>query len=144
MFKAPRERTDRRGITEGAAVARVGVTRPRHLIARWYSQQRAKHRLKSLGRESPPALTSIMRAARPVLRMLGRFRPGLQMHTPEESGQALAQLTLATATPPPGHVYASLVRGQLTYPTPSELAQNDEARDKRVSSNSRWRRKTQE
>jgi hypothetical protein len=48
--------------------------------------------------------------------MLGHFRPELHMHTPEESGQALAQLALGTATPPPGHVYASLVRGQLTYP----------------------------
>jgi len=84
----------------------------------------------SLGRESPPILTSVMRAARPVLRMLRHVRPELHMHTPEESREALAQLPLGTVTPPPGHVYAAFVRGRLTYPAPSELAQRDEARDR--------------
>jgi NAD(P)-dependent dehydrogenase (short-subunit alcohol dehydrogenase family) len=84
----------------------------------------------SLGREAPRTVAFVLRGARPIFWLLGHFRPELHMHTPEQSGEALSQLALGTATPPSGHVYASLVRGQLTYPDPSELAQSDEARDR--------------
>jgi NAD(P)-dependent dehydrogenase (short-subunit alcohol dehydrogenase family) len=83
----------------------------------------------SLGRESPTA-AKVMHAARPILWVVGLFRSQFHMHTPKQAGEALSQLALGTATPPPGHIYASLVRGQLTYPDPSELAQSDEARDR--------------
>jgi hypothetical protein len=36
---------------------------------------------------------------------------------------------LGEINPPAGRVYASLVKGQLTFPDPSALAQSDEARD---------------
>jgi NAD(P)-dependent dehydrogenase (short-subunit alcohol dehydrogenase family) len=84
----------------------------------------------SLGRESSPTTARVMRAAKPIFWVAGRFRPQFHMHTPEQSGEALSQLAIGAATPPGGHVYASLVRGQLTYPDPSDLAQNDEARDR--------------
>ena len=51
------------------------------------------------------------------------------MSTPEHAGDILAQLADRTLTPPPGRVYASLVRGQLTYPDPSALAQDPAARE---------------
>ena len=53
------------------------------------------------------------------------FYPG----TPERAGEALAQLALGAVRPPAGRVYASLVRGELTFPDPSKLALNDRARD---------------
>jgi hypothetical protein len=42
----------------------------------------------------------------------------------------LAALALGSVALPPGRVYASLVKGELTYPDPSELARSDEARDR--------------
>jgi hypothetical protein len=51
------------------------------------------------------------------------------MNTPEHAGEILAQLADGTVTPPVGHVYASLVRGNLGYPAPSRLAQDPAARD---------------
>lgn len=49
---------------------------------------------------------------------------------PERAGEVLAGLVLGTMVPPPGRIYASLVRGELTFSDPSELARNDEARDR--------------
>jgi hypothetical protein len=57
-----------------------------------------------------------MRALRPVFILASRLQPQLYMNTPEHAGEALAQLADVTLTPPAGRVYASLVRGQLTYP----------------------------
>ncbi len=54
------------------------------------------------------------------------FHPG----SPERAGEALAQLALGSVSPPEGHVYASLVRGELTFPEPSTLARSDDARDR--------------
>jgi len=68
-------------------------------------------------------------ALRPVLRFLSLFLSQLYMSTPEQSGDALAQLVLGHVTPPPGNVYASHVRGKITFPEASKLAQNDDARD---------------
>jgi hypothetical protein len=51
------------------------------------------------------------------------------MNTPEHAGEILVQLTSGTVTPPAGRVYASLVRGKLAYPAPSQLAQDPAARD---------------
>jgi len=36
---------------------------------------------------------------------------------------------LGEINPPAGRVYASLVRGEITFPDPSVLAQSDEAMD---------------
>ncbi|MEW5250345.1 SDR family NAD(P)-dependent oxidoreductase [Microbulbifer sp. 2201CG32-9] len=64
-----------------------------------------------------------------LLRLGSNFIPMMYPGSPERAGEALAQLTLGEATPPEGRVYASLVRGELTYPDPSELASDDDARD---------------
>ena len=72
---------------------------------------------------------AVMVALRPVLRFLSLFLSQLYMSTPEQSGDALAQLVLGHVTPPPGNVYASHVRGKITFPEASKLAQNDDARD---------------
>ena len=70
-----------------------------------------------------------MIAMRPVLRFLSLFLSQLYMSTPEQSGDALAQLVLGQVTPPPGRVYASHVRGKITFPDSSKLGQRDDARD---------------
>jgi NAD(P)-dependent dehydrogenase (short-subunit alcohol dehydrogenase family) len=77
-----------------------------------------------------PALGGLLAAAlRPVLRFLSLFLPQLYSSTPEQSGEVLAQLVSGQVTPPPGRVYASHVRGKITFPDPSTLAQSDDARD---------------
>jgi NAD(P)-dependent dehydrogenase (short-subunit alcohol dehydrogenase family) len=77
-----------------------------------------------------PALGGLLAAAaRPVLRFLSLLLPQLYSSTPEQSGEVLAQLVLGQVTPPPGRVYASHVRGKITFPDPSKLAQSDDARD---------------
>jgi hypothetical protein len=71
----------------------------------------------------------IMTALRLPLRLMSLFLPQLYMNTPEQSGEALAELVLGRVTPPEGRVYASHVRNKITFPDPSKLAQSDEARD---------------
>jgi len=67
---------------------------------------------------------------RPILRFVSFFfLHQLYVHTPEQSGEALAELVLRQVNPPSGRVYASHVRGKLTFPDPSKLAQSDDARD---------------
>lgn len=61
--------------------------------------------------------------------VLSRFNGAFSPGTPERAGEALAQLALGTVTPPRGRVYASLVKGEITFPDPSELARNDDARE---------------
>ena len=82
-----------------------------------------------LSRDFPAALRQVMRALRPVFILASRLRPSLYMNTPEHAGGILAQLADGTLTPPPGHIYASLVRGHLAYPDPSPLAHDPAARD---------------
>ena len=82
-----------------------------------------------LSRAFPAALSRAMSALRPVFILLSRLRPQLYMNTPEHAGDVLAQLADGTITPPAGRVYASLVRGQLTFPDPSALAQDPAARE---------------
>jgi NAD(P)-dependent dehydrogenase (short-subunit alcohol dehydrogenase family) len=53
------------------------------------------------------------------------LRPLTGMNTIEQAGNAIADLGLGTIVPPPGRIYASLVKGKLTWPDPSYLAQND-------------------
>lgn len=52
--------------------------------------------------------------------------PLARLATVEQAGDALADLALGRAVPPPGRVYASLVRRQVTWPDPSELARRDD------------------
>jgi NAD(P)-dependent dehydrogenase (short-subunit alcohol dehydrogenase family) len=85
----------------------------------------------SLVRASPFAQVMIhSRLLHVLLSVASRFKPALYPGTPERAGEALAQLTLGTVRPPDGRIYASLVRGEITFPDPSELARSDEARDR--------------
>jgi NAD(P)-dependent dehydrogenase (short-subunit alcohol dehydrogenase family) len=66
---------------------------------------------------------------RALLWVLGRFNDALHGGTPERAGEALAQLSLGTVRLPAGRIYASVVKGEITFPNPSALARSDEARD---------------
>jgi NAD(P)-dependent dehydrogenase (short-subunit alcohol dehydrogenase family) len=52
--------------------------------------------------------------------------PLLQLNTVAQAGSILAQLALGEISPPEGRIYASLVKRQLTWPDPSELARRDD------------------
>ena len=54
-------------------------------------------------------------------------RPLAGINTIEQAGNAIADLGLGMIVPPTGRIYASLVKGKLTWPDPSELAQSDAA-----------------
>ena len=79
-----------------------------------------------LSRDAPRPMRVLIRI---ILPLLSIFKPQFRSGTPERAGEALAQLTLGEIIPPASRVYSSLVRGQLTFPDPSALAQSDEARD---------------
>lgn len=49
------------------------------------------------------------------------------VNTMEQAGNALADLGLGMIEPPTGRIYASLVKGRVTWPDPSALAQSDAA-----------------
>jgi NAD(P)-dependent dehydrogenase (short-subunit alcohol dehydrogenase family) len=70
--------------------------------------------------------TSLFRAwpwwAKLMMGVASKLRP---VNTLEQAGNALADLGLGTIVPPSGRIYASLVKGKLTWPDPSELAQSD-------------------
>jgi NAD(P)-dependent dehydrogenase (short-subunit alcohol dehydrogenase family) len=48
-------------------------------------------------------------------------------NTVKQAGDAIADLGLGKTVPPSGRIYASLVKGKLTWPDPSDLAQSDTA-----------------
>jgi NAD(P)-dependent dehydrogenase (short-subunit alcohol dehydrogenase family) len=59
--------------------------------------------------------------------VMGRImRPVARLATVEQAGDALVDLALGRAVPPAGRIYASLVKRQLTWPTPAPLAQRDD------------------
>jgi NAD(P)-dependent dehydrogenase (short-subunit alcohol dehydrogenase family) len=72
--------------------------------------------------------TSLFRAwpwwAKSMMAMAAMLRP---LNTIEQAGNAIADLGLGTIVPPSGRIYASLVKGKLTWPDPSELAQSGTA-----------------
>jgi NAD(P)-dependent dehydrogenase (short-subunit alcohol dehydrogenase family) len=75
--------------------------------------------------------TSLFRAwpwwAKLMMAVASKLRP---VNTIEQAGNAIADLGLGTIVPPSGRIYASLVKGKLTWPDPSELAQSDTAMKK--------------
>ena len=62
-----------------------------------------------------------------MMALASLVRPLAGINTIEQAGNAIADLALGTIVPPTGHIYASLVKGTLTWPDPSELAQDDTA-----------------
>lgn len=65
----------------------------------------------------------------PIFRIVGRFKPAFAIGSPERAGEVLALLATGEVAPPTGQVYVSLVRGEITFPEPSQLAQDDAVRD---------------
>jgi NAD(P)-dependent dehydrogenase (short-subunit alcohol dehydrogenase family) len=59
--------------------------------------------------------------------MIGVASKLRSVNTLEQAGYAVADLGLGTIVPPSGRMYASLVKGKLTWPDTSELAQSDTA-----------------
>jgi NAD(P)-dependent dehydrogenase (short-subunit alcohol dehydrogenase family) len=59
--------------------------------------------------------------------MMGVASKLRSVNTVEQAGYAIADLGLGTIVPPSGRLYASLVKGKLTWPDTSELAQSDTA-----------------
>ena len=59
--------------------------------------------------------------------MIGVASKLRSVNTLEQAGYAVADLGLGTIVPPSGRIYASLVKGKLTWPDTSELAQSDTA-----------------
>jgi NAD(P)-dependent dehydrogenase (short-subunit alcohol dehydrogenase family) len=87
-----------------------------------------------LGRAESQRMAPPRAAPNPVVRatlgLVSRFKSAFYPGTLERAGEVLAQLALGTVTTPPGRIYASLVKGELTFPDPSALARSDEARDR--------------
>jgi NAD(P)-dependent dehydrogenase (short-subunit alcohol dehydrogenase family) len=75
--------------------------------------------------------TSLYRAwprwAKLMMASASLVRPLAGINTIEQAGNAIADLGLGTIVPPTSRIYASLVKGKLTWPDPSELAQSDTA-----------------
>jgi NAD(P)-dependent dehydrogenase (short-subunit alcohol dehydrogenase family) len=75
--------------------------------------------------------TSLFRAwpwwAKLPMVVASMLRPLTGMNTIEQAGSAIADLGLGTIVPPTGRIYASLVKGKLTWPDPSDLAQSNKA-----------------
>jgi NAD(P)-dependent dehydrogenase (short-subunit alcohol dehydrogenase family) len=75
--------------------------------------------------------TSLYRAwpwwAKLMMASASIVRPLAGINTIEQAGNAIADLGLGTSVPPTSRIYASLVKGKLTWPDPSELAQSDTA-----------------
>lgn len=74
-------------------------------------------------------LKIIVTTIRPLFQFISIFKPAFFMGTAKRSGEVLAALALGKAVPPKGKLYASLVRGKLTFPPPSQLAQDNSLRD---------------
>ena len=75
--------------------------------------------------------TSLYRAwpwwAKLMMASASLVRPLAGINTIAQAGNAIADLGLGIVVPPTGRIYASLVKGRLTWPDPSELAQSDAA-----------------
>ncbi|WP_379026077.1 SDR family NAD(P)-dependent oxidoreductase [Parapedobacter deserti] len=66
---------------------------------------------------------------RPLSQVVSLFKPPFFVGTPQRAGGTLAALASKEIRLPGGRVYASLVRGKITFPNPSQLAQSDKVRD---------------
>jgi len=62
-----------------------------------------------------------------LLMNIGKWvRPMAGINTVVQAGDAIADLALGRIVPPSGRLYASLVKGKLTWPDPSDLARRDD------------------
>lgn len=65
----------------------------------------------------------------PIMRLVGVFKPQFYVGSVQRAGEALAELSLNKVVPPQNKFYASLVKGKITFPNPSKLAQTNEAKE---------------
>lgn len=84
--------------------------------------------LGSSNREQPRMPNNFF--TRGIVHTLSLFNHAFYPGSPERAGEVLAQVALGKIVPPPPKMYVSLVRDEVTFPEPSELARNDELRDK--------------
>ena len=77
-----------------------------------------------LQRRAPLFIRLLISTLRPII------VPLLRMNKPAQAGQVLADLALGQIAPPPGRLYASLVKRQLTSPETSDLAKRDDEMNK--------------
>lgn len=80
-----------------------------------------------LMRELPGPVQALTPLVHRVLGLVSRVRPAFYVNDPQTAGTALAGLADGSITPPPGRLYGSMVRGELTWPDPSALAQDPQA-----------------
>lgn len=82
-----------------------------------------------MGKQSPLTKALVTVLVRPLLSLASLFVPFLYVGKPEHAGETLAELALGKKVPPANRIYASLVRGKLKFPDPSDLALKNEVRD---------------
>jgi hypothetical protein len=120
---------------EGAGVEPVGVS-TQHCVVERLSGIRRLKKLARVGEVAPRCLYLRRIVGRALLLVPSDHRCGLEVFGDIKGGEpvvdaadtnAIADLGLGMIVPPPGRIYASLVRGRLTWPDPSELAQSDAA-----------------
>lgn len=73
-------------------------------------------------------IKSVVIVLRPLFYAASFFKPAFFMGTAKQSGENLAKLVLGEIIIPAGKIYASLVKGRITFPKPSELAQDKNTR----------------
>jgi NAD(P)-dependent dehydrogenase (short-subunit alcohol dehydrogenase family) len=69
-------------------------------------------------------LVTVMMAT--VFRVVALFKPEFTRGTAENAGRKLADVAEGKIVFPPGRMYVSLVKGEPTFPEPSELSRNPE------------------
>lgn len=82
-----------------------------------------------MGKQSAFIKTVLPILIRPLFHVVSMFKPAFFMGTAKRSGEALAELAMGKVTLPTGKIYTSLVKGKLTFPNPSQLAQDNNTRD---------------
>lgn len=82
------------------------------------------------GRDGSAVQRMIVRLmTRTIFPVIGLFKPEFNMNSAAHSGKMLADVALGKIEPPSGHIYVSLVKGEPTFPAPSELARSKEAQE---------------
>ena len=82
-----------------------------------------------MGKQSAFMKVMITFLIRPILYVVSMYKPFLFVGKAEHAGKTLAALALGKVTLPKDKIYASLVRGKVKFPNPSQLAQNNAIRD---------------
>lgn len=83
----------------------------------------------NLGGRSPQAKRIFSAVVVPLFAVVGLFKPEYSAGKPARAGEVLAGLTTGTITPPDDKIYTSVLKGQVTYPQPADLARDNTVRD---------------